>query len=178
MDAKTTALVQTYAKAFVELLAEKNQLEETRRDVETLLEVFSTSHVAPFLSDISVPESEKVKIVRLFQESSSSLLNNFLEVILQNDRVALLEAILTNILEQMSELTGVYDVFVSSAVAMSDTQKEKLKKIISSKIGIKVGQLLETVDDSLIGGFVVQANNHIIDTSIKQQLQQIKMKLK
>jgi len=45
-------------------------------------------------------------------------------------------------------------------------------------MGLKVRSLKEELDSSLIGGFVISANNKTIDASIKRQLQVVKEKLK
>lgn len=178
MDAKNMAIVANYAKAFVDLMAEKNLLEEARENLTALLSVFEATPLADFLSDISVSHEEKAKLVRLFQESSSMELNNFLEIILQNEREDLLEAIIHEALAEMDKKTNHYTVTVASAVALSDAQKEQLKAVVLKKMGLKTQTIKEVIDPSLIGGFVVQANNKVIDTSIKQQLQQLKMNLK
>ncbi|MCI5870731.1 F0F1 ATP synthase subunit delta [Streptococcus sp.] len=178
MDAKTTALVQVYAKSLVEIASDKAIIPSLRQETVAILEIFKTTDIARFLANISVPKSEKIQIVRLFQESSSKELNNFLEVILQNDREALLKEILLAVLEEMDKTSNTYDILVKSAVKLSSDQKERLLIKVSQKFGIKAGRLIEEVDPSLIGGFILQANNQVIDTSIKQQLQQLKMNLK
>ena len=46
------------------------------------------------------------------------------------------------------------------------------------KFEISAQTLVEDLDESIIGGFVLQGNNKIIDTSIRSQLQQLKNNLK
>lgn len=178
MDKKTQALVEQYAKSLVEIAIEKDSLAELQSETEALLSVFEETNLANFLSSLVVSRDEKVKLVRLLQESSSVYMNNFLEVILQNDREALLKEILLAVLEEMDKTSNTYDILVKSAVKLSSDQKERLLIKVSQKFGIKAGRLIEEVDPSLIGGFILQANNQVIDTSIKQQLQQLKMNLK
>ena len=61
---------------------------------------------------------------------------------------------------------------------MTDSQKERLKPMIEQKMGLKVRSLKQELDASLIGGFVISANNKTIDASIKRQLQLVKENLK
>lgn len=50
--------------------------------------------------------------------------------------------------------------------------------MIEQKMGLKVRSLKQELDASLIGGFVISANNKTIDASIKRQLQLVKENLK
>ena len=65
-----------------------------------------------------------------------------------------------------------------SVQPLTASQKEKIRPIIEQKMGLKVRSLKEELDSSLIGGFVISANNKTIDASIKRQLQVVKEKLK
>ena len=165
MDKKTQALVEQYSKSLVEVAIENNQVESVQEDVAALVSVF-------------VPHAEKVKFVRLFQESSSVYMNNFLEVILQNERESLLLAILTSVQDKFIHETDTFDVKVTTAVALTKKQKERIFEVAKDKLAIENGRLVEVVDESIIGGFIINANNKVIDASVRSQLRQFKMKLK
>ena len=48
----------------------------------------------------------------------------------------------------------------------------------AEKFGVKAGKLVENIDESILGGFIINVNNKVIDTSIRRQLQTFKMNLK
>ena len=56
--------------------------------------------------------------------------------------------------------------------------KERILALVAEKIGVKVGKLVENIDESILGGFIINVNNKVIDTSIRRQLQTFKMNLK
>lgn len=178
MDKKTQALVEQYSKSLVEVAIENNQVESVQEDVAALVSVFETSGLDDVLSSLAVPHAEKVKFVRLFQESSSVYMNNFLEVILQNERESLLLAILTSVQDKFIHETDTFDVKVTTAVALTKKQKERIFEVAKDKLTIENGRLVEVVDESIIGGFIINANNKVIDASVRSQLRQFKMKLK
>ncbi|WP_293693698.1 F0F1 ATP synthase subunit delta, partial [Streptococcus sp. UBA3373] len=103
---------------------------------------------------------------------------NFLEVILQNEREAFLEVILKEVKAQMAIASNQHDAVVTTAVALTPNQKERILALISKKFGITVGKLIETIDEAILGGFIINVNNTVIDTSIQHQLQELKMNLK
>jgi F-type H+-transporting ATPase subunit delta len=178
MDKKTQALVEQYAKSLVEIAIEKDSLAELQSETEALLSVFEETNLAKFLSSLVVSRDEKTKLVRLLQESSSVYMNNFLEVILQNEREAFLEAILKVVLEGFAIATNQHDIVVTTAVALTEEQKERVLALVADKFGVKAGKLVENIDSSILGGFIINVNNKVIDTSIRHQLQEFKMNLK
>ncbi len=178
MDKKTQALVEQYAKSLVEIAIEKDSLAELQSETEALLSVFEETNLAKFLSSLVVSRDEKTKLVRLLQESSSVYMNNFLEVILQNEREAFLEAILKAVLEGFAIATNQHDIVVTTAVALTEEQKERVLALVADKFGVKAGKLVENIDESILGGFIINVNNKVIDTSIRHQLQEFKMNLK
>ena len=67
---------------------------------------------------------------------------------------------------------------MTSASPLSEEQKTRLLAIVSQKFEIKTRRLVEKIDEDLIGGFVIKANNKVVDTSIRSQLQTFKTNLK
>lgn len=178
MTKKTQALIEQYAKSLVEVVIEKNCVSLIQNEAEALMTVFETSELNQTLQSLAITREQKKELVRLLQESSSDYMNNFLEVILQNQREGLLYPIIKRVLEKFVEETQTHDVEITSAIPLTEAQKQQLFQVVQSKFGITVNQIVEKIDESLLGGFVINVNNQIIDTSIRRQLQQLKMKLK
>lgn len=178
MTKKTEVLIEQYAKSLVEVAVEKNCVTAVQEDVKALLLIFEESDLNKTLQSLAITREQKKQLVRLLQESSSDYMKNFLEVILQNEREGLLYSILEATLEKFAVVTQNYDAVVTTAIALSDKQKQQLVKTIETKFGLTVHQIIEKIDENILGGFIINVNNRIIDTSIRRQLQQFKMKLK
>lgn len=97
---------------------------------------------------------------------------------LQNEREAYLYQVLLRVLSELASVSNQYDVTVTSAVPLSEEQKQRVRTVVSKRLAVKTGRLIEKVDPSLIGGFMISVNNKVIDTSIRRQLQAFKMNLK
>jgi F-type H+-transporting ATPase subunit delta len=101
---------------------------------------------------------------------------NFLKLLLQNNRLALLPYI-TKIFEELKvEDEGYAEVNVITAFPFTKDAQQKfgatLEKTLSKKIHMNVA-----VDKSLIGGVVVRAGDKVIDGSIRAQLQHLQKAL-
>ncbi|MEQ9763967.1 F0F1 ATP synthase subunit delta [Streptococcus jiangjianxini] len=178
MDKKTLTLVENYSKSLVDVAVEHNLIREIKEDLMALLEIFQSTDLARVLSHDGISQTEKAALVSQLQEGSHVFVNNFLEVIKQNERESLLETILASAVEKLSVTAGEFPLEIQVADSLSDDQKLRLKAAAEKKFAISVGQVNEVINPELIGGFILKANNKIIDTSIKSQLQQLKMNLK
>lgn len=96
---KTQALTETYAKSLADVAVEKNAAAAVYDDVKAILSVLDDKKVQNFLASTAVSLSEKACLVRLFQESGSDYMKNFLEIILQNERQSLLKPIMEEVLK-------------------------------------------------------------------------------
>ncbi|EHJ53326.1 F0F1 ATP synthase subunit delta [Streptococcus macacae] len=178
MDKKTQALIEQYAKSLVEVAVEHKETKTIQEEVNSILEVFDGTVLAATLAHDGIYHSDKSKLVRLFQDSCSPYMNNFLEIILQNERENYLYAILKTAADLFAHTTESYDISVTSAVALTDSQKTRILEMAKKKFNIRDGKLVEKIDETIIGGFIINVNNRVIDTSIRHQLQQLKLKLK
>ncbi|HGI2535482.1 TPA: F0F1 ATP synthase subunit delta [Streptococcus agalactiae] len=178
MNKKTQALIEQYSKSLVEVAIEHKIVEKIQQEVAALIDIFETSELEGVLSSLAVSHDEKQYFVKTLQTSCSTYLVNFLEVIVQNEREALLYPILKSIDQELIKVNGQYPIQITTAVALSPEQKERLFDIAKTKLALPNGQLVEHIDPSIVGGFVVNANNKVIDASVRNQLHQFKMKLK
>lgn len=178
MDKKHYAVIEKYTLPFVQLVFEKGQQQDVFEKLSQIKAVFEETNLADFLSHIGVDEGEKEKVLRLFQNSDSQLIDNFIEVVILNHRADLFYDMLVEIQHQIEKQSNEFEVTVKSVQALTESQKERLKPMIEQKMGLKVRSLKQELDASLIGGFVISANNKTIDASIKRQLQLVKENLK
>jgi F-type H+-transporting ATPase subunit delta len=101
---------------------------------------------------------------------------NFLKLLVQNNRLALLPDIAKLFEEQKAEDEGYIAVEVLTAFGFTKEAQQKftatLEKTLSKKVHMNV-----TLDKSLIGGVLVRAGDRVIDGSIKGQLQNLQKAL-
>ena len=178
MDKKHYAVVEKYTLPFVQLVFEKGQQQDVFEKLSQIRAVFEETNLADFLSHIGVDDGEKEKALRLFQNSDSQLIDNFIEVVILNHRADLFYDMLVEIQHQIEKQSNEFEVTVKSVQVLTESQKERLKPMIEQKMGLTVRSLKQELDASLIGGFIISANNKTIDASIIRQLQLVKENLK
>ena len=178
MDKKTVKVIEKYSMPFVQLVIERGEEDSIFSDLTQIKQVAEETGLPTFLAQVEVDELDKEKTVRFFQGSVSSLMQNFIEVILYNHRSNLFYDVIVDCLNRLEKETNRFEVTILSALPLTDEQKERLLPLIEKKMSLKVRSIKEKIDDSLIGGFVIFANHKTIDVSIKQQLKVVKENLK
>lgn len=169
-------LASRYAKSLIDLATEKGQLEAVYADMKYLQAVCKASKdFVNLLKSPIIKTDQKNSIVTAVTAGKiSELTASFNNLLVRKGRESDLPEIAFAFVDLYNEIKGIHRVKLTTAVAVS----EELKKSIESKI--KAGQGLGTVeletaiDEKLIGGFVLEFNNNLVDASILRDLKDIK----
>jgi F-type H+-transporting ATPase subunit delta len=100
----------------------------------------------------------------------------FILLLLENDRLSILEDVLEELPLLWNEHRGVTTFEVSSVVPLDEGQKEQLRERLERLEGRPVF-LRYSIDPGLVGGFSLRKGNLIFDASIKGHLAQIKERI-
>lgn len=125
----------------------------------------------------SVEERKKLLEVILSRSGFSAMVKNFLNLLLDKNRIGAIKAITDHYGRLTDEASNVVRAEVISARPMKKGALEKieksLEKVISKKIISKVSE-----DRDLIGGIVVKIGDLVLDGSIRAQLDGLKESFK
>ena len=127
-----------------------------------------------FFAHPKIEKENKMKVIE--QVTSDSLLIHFLKVLVENDRIPLIDSITMSYQEILDELHKVMQVKVISG---NPLKKENIKKI-KDKLSKSYGRTIEletVIDPSIIGGFRLEFEGNIIDETINKQLDNLKSSL-
>lgn len=166
-------IAQKYSKALLEVAQESQQLEAVLAEVAAFDQVIQSTDLQAFLVDVAYSDDKKHQVIESLQNASSDIFKNFLTILVKNQRMALLPVIIKEIRHQADRLFKISDVDVTSAIALSEAQLNKLETTIKSKFDLNEVTIKNTVDSSILGGVIINARGKIIDASIKSQLNKI-----
>jgi F-type H+-transporting ATPase subunit delta len=134
--------------------------------------------------DISVvidnPKVSKQRLSALMLDICQEHVNleneNFLKLLILNNRLGLLPSIAELFEAYKADDEGYVEVEVSSAYALSKDAKQNVTTTLEKTLGKKI-HMNVTVDKSLIGGVLVRAGDKVIDGSIRGRLQHMQKAL-
>lgn len=129
-------------------------------------------------SNPSIAHSKKERVIEelIAKAKPSKTTANFLRVLVHNDRLMVLSAIMERFDSVLQERSGVVSADVASARELDDAQRNELKANLEKLLGKPV-KLDFAVDPELIGGVVTRIGSTVYDGSVKTQLANLKEEL-
>ncbi|MAJ31712.1 MAG: ATP synthase F1 subunit delta [Flavobacteriaceae bacterium] len=163
-----------YAKALFEAAVESNKVETVSKDMMQIAQTVEGSiELKQMLQNTTVSSTViKIYLDKIFSDSSS-LVKSLIDVLATNKRLLLIAQIANEYERKCQALNDTKKVTVISAVALNESSQ---KAIITNleKQGLKNISLENTVDPSILGGFVLKFDDNQFDASIKNKLTRIK----
>ncbi len=167
-----------YANALFSLANEQGDavMQETRSDLRQTAVLFSLNpDLTRLLSLPTVSVEERVGIAKkIFGETG--LASKLLFLLIDHDRVPYLGEIADDFDRKMLDYQNTEDVTVTTAVAMTPEQKERLRAALSEKLH-KVIRITERIDRNILGGVIVKYGDTRIDNSVKYRLDALREQL-
>jgi len=126
------------------------------------------------------PKASHSDIVAVFKALVKAPLNqeadNFLTMLIENGRIALLPEIGAQFQALKNAQEGAADAVITSAFDLSSTQVSELVATLEKKFSRKLNPVV-SVDPALIGGVRVVVGDEVLDTSVRAKLQQMRVAL-
>ena len=168
-----------YAEAFLQVANETQQTEEIVFQAKEILKLIGDSPELEkaLSSPILEKESKKKILIQLFSDKINYSLLNLLKLLADRQRIGILVPILERFLEIYRENSNIALATVTSAVELSDEQKDLITQKIISIAGTEKLELVTKTDPSLIGGFVASVGSKVIDASIASQIRKLGLSL-
>jgi F-type H+-transporting ATPase subunit delta len=155
---------------------EKGKLEAVHADVDSVAALVKDNQKLRELLYNPVVEGAKKKavIAKITKEAGfQKYTSNFLNILVEKDRLGLLGEICESFEEQYCELTDTQVATLRSAVKLEQEQQFLIAKKLQELTNSKNIKLKPVIDPSLIAGFVVEYGSSQIDLSIRGQIEKV-----
>lgn len=168
-------LAARYAKSLIDLAIEKGQLETVYADMLWLRAVCKNSReFVNVLRSPVIKADKKEKIVAAVTENKVSILTaSFNRLLITKHRESNLPEIINAFISQYKVNKEIHIVKLTTAAPVSEEVKSRIISQVKNTSDMKNIELETEVDESLIGGFVLQAGDKLVDASIAYDLKHI-----
>ena len=170
---------ERYSLALYELSEENNLLSQIEDQSTSMLNLINQSEdFSNLIKDPTIDQEDLSKVVNKVSEyfKFETLLKNFLNFLIQKKRFFFIERIFKSFIEICSKKRGELKAELKSAKELSSDEISKITEELTKNFSSKI-KLNYKYDESLIGGLVVQVGSIMVDTSIKNKLQQIENRM-
>ena len=171
----SSKIAAPYARALFDFSVEKNIMHQITADFQNLGTFLDeTPKLTEYLSNPLVSKDAKREILtKILKSQINTETFKFLMVLVDRDRINLLQSIIANYLELVYETASIKTIEVSTAFPFTNSQKNTLIQKLKELTNAREIRLIINVDPGLIGGFSIKTESKVIDFTVKNQLQKL-----
>lgn len=168
-------LAGRYAKSLLDLAIERGELETVLADVQWLQALCNAS--AEFVNIMKSPvisnDKKRGVLEAVTKGKISEMTAGFNRLLVTKNRESNLPEILEAFVKQYKVYKNIHVVKLTTATAVTEAQKEAIIAKVKSVSDMVHIELETAVNEDLIGGFVLQTGDQLIDASIAYDLKNI-----
>ena len=169
-----------YASALYDLAAEKKLVDPVLEDLSNLKNILKDNKELNLV--IKSPLVTSIDKLNIFQSllkkiNANELTSTFIKVIEKNKRFSNLASIITQFININSQKRGDVLADITSADELNNDQKNNITNQLQSILGDKLSLSFD-VDKNIMGGLIVKVGSKMIDTSLSNKINKLKIAMK
>lgn len=166
---------KNYANALVKL-GQDNVIsyDDILNNLEIISEICTQSKdLTGVLENPAISDETKFSIIdEVFTKYVNEKIRDFLKILIEKKRFKELEGIVAAYQEELDKINNLQRVEVISAVELDDNSKQRIIEKLQKRLQKNVIAQWQT-DEEIIGGLVVKINDDVIDSSLKNKLENL-----
>ena len=181
--ADASSVARPYAKALFDLATAEGRLPEWSAALGAAAAVLADAGAKRALANPAFDDAARAGLVGSIASAikggellTSAAGKNLLLLLSENDRLTALPEIAAQFDALKAEAENKVKVTVTAATTIDAGIAEQIKKALQRKLG-RLVELTLAVDASLIGGAIIQADDMVIDGSVRTRLQRLTEKI-
>jgi F-type H+-transporting ATPase subunit delta len=169
-----------YASALYDLAAEKKLVDPVLEDLSNLKNILKDNKELSLV--VKSPLITSIDKLNIFESllkkiNANELTSTFIKVIEKNKRFSNLASIITQFININSQKRGDVLADITSADELNDDQKNNITNQLKSILGDKLSLSFD-VDKNIMGGLIVKVGSKMIDTSLANKINKLKIAMK
>lgn len=168
-------IAERYARSLFELAQESGKVEQVKNDMDLFLDMIRSSRDFKqlLISPVIRPDKKIAVLDALLAGQVDDLTRKFYKLIAGKRREKFLGGIARAYVEKYKEFNKIVTIEVRTVSPLSDSMRDQIIALIEKRRGITV-DLVEIIDQSLIGGFIVSTQNARFDASLATSVKKLK----
>jgi len=166
-----------YAKALFETAKKQTAVNDVLKDLELLKSIINQK--AEFFDIIHNPtikrNTKEELFLKIFKNKIQDLTVQFLLLLLKKGRESILQQAIDHYIDLEMENRGALLAELISVKPISEATKNAIKTKISATRKV---QLIEKIDESILGGFIINIGDSQYDASVRKKINNVKRAFK
>ncbi|MBI3138025.1 MAG: ATP synthase F1 subunit delta [Sphingobacteriales bacterium] len=169
-------LASRYAKSLIGLALERGELEQVYADMQWLQAVCKSNRdFVNLLRSPIIRNDTKRKIIEAVTLTGKigEITSGFNRLLVAKNRERFLPEIINAFIAQYKEHKNIRTIQLTTAFPVTDAVKTAIVEQVKKSAGFEKVELEEKVNPDLIGGFVLQVGDQLVDASVAYDLRAI-----
>ena len=166
-----------YARALFELATEKGTVDEWLVQLELVVQVLNDDEFRALLNHAEVSLLRKREAVEAVMTDVDPMVQNLISLLVARGSVGIVGDVYDNYTRLVDILRGRQRVELTSAVELDSSQIDKIKTFVQDLVKKEV-VINTNVDESILGGVVIQIGDQLLDGSTKTQLEELRKQVR
>jgi F-type H+-transporting ATPase subunit delta len=167
---------QRYAQAIFDLALENNQVEPWGEDLAVVAEAFQDADFAALMKHADMAAADKLAATASVLAAVNPMVRNLVDLLVTKNSVDSIAGIYSSYTELLDSHLGRQRVEVTTAVPLEDAESARISSFVSELVRREV-VLTTKVDESILGGLVIQIGDRLLDGSTKARLDGLRTRM-
>ena len=167
---------QRYAQAIFDFALENNEVEQWGQDLAMVSEAFQDSDFAALMKHADMSAADKRAATGSVLAGVNAMGRNLVDLLVSKGSVDSIADVYTSYTELLDQHLGRQRVEVTTAIALDEAEANRITSFVSELVRREV-VLTTKVDESILGGLVIQIGDRLLDGSTKARLDGLKNRL-
>lgn len=165
-----------YAQAIFALALENDKVEPWGEDLAVVAQVFEDAEFTALLKHADMPAADKLAATASVLAGVDPLVRNLVDLLVSKNSVDSIPGVYSGYTELLDRHLGRQRVEITTAVPLESAETDRISSFVSGLIHSEV-VLTTQVDESVLGGLVIQIGDQLLDGSTKTRLEELRKRL-
>ncbi len=166
-----------YARALFELATDKDSIDDWQDQLALAVQVLNDDEFRALLNHAEVSLVRKREAVEAVLTEVDPMVQNLISLLVARGSVGIVGDVYDNYTRLVDIVKGRQRVELTAAVELDGTQIDKIKTFVEGLV--KKDIVISTnVDESILGGIVIQIGDQLLDGSTKTQLEGLRKQIR
>ena len=172
-------IASRYAKSLLDLAQESDKVEQIKDDLALFSEALKSRDLELLIKSPIIKADKKLGIFKaIFDGKLDKLTSSFFDIVIKKGRESLLPDIAHAFIEQYNIHNEITSATITTAERVSNDVIDDIKKNIDT-MGVSSKNIVvtEVIDPEIIGGYILQVGDKLLDASVKASLAKMKQEI-
>src|SRR5262245_14273932 len=170
-------VARTYAKALFDAAKDQGRLDEVNDELQSFVAALrEVPELQALLRNPQLDPPAKAEALAAILEGSDELLVNFLRVVAEKGRAAMIEETARELEALVAAEEQILKVELTTAFELSDEEAGSIVQQIEQASGRRV-EAARSVDPELVGGLLLKAGSLEVDSTVRGRLDRLRHEL-